>query len=470
MMEKRGVVIQQMFEDPTTSSSVTKASNYRSSKSTSKAKLTVPNTREHMTLSSSSVSMSVTSTESLKVQTVKSTEKIRKKSTKPSLVATSSSKLLPSAALSMFGNKLTAYEQEEIRDYQSVYCLGLNASKLNNGPIPSKESDVYDDDDHFYKVVPRDHIAYRYEVSDKPSLGKGTFGQVIKAYDHKLHKYVALKLVRNERIYLKQSREELRILQTLKRQDIDNTYNIVIINEFFMFRNHMVISFELLGMNLYQVLKRNNYRGLGMSRILPITRCVLRCLELLFKNRIIHCDIKPENIMLKKNGDFTSVKVGDFGSSCYEQQQIYHYIQSRYYRAPEVILGMRYGPAIDMWSLGCVLGELSTGLPIFVGADEDDQLAAIEEMLGEVPQVLLNKARPKPRSGKRKKNRGLPGTKNINTVLIGDDLFKDFVKQLLEWDPIMRPTPLEMNDHPWMNKAVSAGSSLFSGFKKGGHT
>ena len=75
------------------------------------------------------------------------------------------------------------------------------------------------------------------------------------------------------------------------------------------FRNHMVFSFELLGMNLYQLLKRQQFRGFPSPRVLLVARSVLKCLELLFKNRIIHCDIKPENIMLARNGDLTSVKV-----------------------------------------------------------------------------------------------------------------------------------------------------------------
>ncbi|CAL1538979.1 unnamed protein product [Lymnaea stagnalis] len=465
-MEKRSVVIQQMFEELPSNPSLTKAPSVKPGKVKSGVLSKDLRRLPISVLSVASGSISVASSDSVRATASRSVDmvKSRKQSIKRQGSTTANqNKMLPATAISLYGQKLTGFEHMEIKDYTAIYCLGLNASKLNGGQNSSRDPDVYDDEDHFYKVIPRDHIAYRYEVCEKPTLGKGTFGQVIKAYDHKLRKYVALKLVRNERIYLKQSREELRILQTLKRQDVDGTYNIVVINEFFMFRNHMVISFELLGMNLYQVLKRNNYRGLGMSRILPITRCVLKCLELLFKNRIIHCDLKPENIMLKKNGDFTSVKVGDFGSSCYEQQQIYHYIQSRYYRAPEVMLGMRYGPAIDMWSLGCVLGELSTGLPIFVGADEDDQLSAIEEVLGEIPASLMSKSRPKTRSGKRKKNRGPPASKSLNSIIVGDDLFKDLVKLMLDWNPVMRPTPLEIQDHQWLTKSAPPAHS---GYKK----
>ncbi|VEL37572.1 unnamed protein product [Protopolystoma xenopodis] len=77
-------------------------------------------------------------------------------------------------------------------------------------------------------------------------------------------------------------------------------------------------------------------------------------------NNIIHCDLKPENVLLRRPGR-SGIKVIDFGSSCYTDQRTYTYIQSRFYRAPEVILGGRYCTAIDMWSLGCILAELITG-------------------------------------------------------------------------------------------------------------
>jgi dual specificity tyrosine-phosphorylation-regulated kinase 2/3/4 len=81
---------------------------------------------------------------------------------------------------------------------------------------------------------------------------------------------------------------------------------------------------------------------------------------------VLHCDLKPENIMLRSSNR-SIVKVIDFGSSCFQDEKVYTYIQSRFYRAPEVILGLPYGPPIDMWSLACILAELHTGIPLFPG-------------------------------------------------------------------------------------------------------
>ena len=105
-------------------------------------------------------------------------------------------------------------------------------------------------------------------------------------------------------------------------------------------------------------------------------------------HNIIHCDMKPENILLR-TANKTGIKVIDFGSSCYESEKIYTYIQSRYYRAPEIILGIPYTCAIDMWSLACILVELYNGLPLFVGENEADQLALIMMYKGLPPLQLL---------------------------------------------------------------------------------
>ena len=91
---------------------------------------------------------------------------------------------------------------------------------------------------------------------------------------------------------------------------------------------------------------------------------------------IIHCDLKPENILLR-HPKRSGVKIIDFGSSCKSNKRMYSYIQSRFYRAPEIILGLPYTAAIDIWSLGCILVEMHTGEPLFSGSDQIDQMYKI---------------------------------------------------------------------------------------------
>ena len=131
-----------------------------------------------------------------------------------------------------------------------------------------------------------------------------------------------------------------------------------------MFRKHLVITFELLSVNLYDFIKMNNFQGFSLSLIKRFAIQILISLYFLRENSIVHCDLKPENILIKSYSR-SEIKVIDFGSSCFIHDHLSSYVQSRSYRAPEVILGCSYDYKIDIWSLGCILAELLTGYVLF---------------------------------------------------------------------------------------------------------
>ncbi|KAL7976313.1 hypothetical protein Chor_002532 [Crotalus horridus] len=290
-----------------------------------------------------------------------------------------------SKALKHFKSQLTQHEQREIKDYKELWFLGLGAKKIE-GYIDAENSSTYDDDHGSYKKVLSDHIAYRYEIL--AVIGKGSFGHVVKCLDHKTGEKVAVKIIRNKKRFHNQALVEVGILNSLRQKDQDNTYNVVHMKEYFCFRNHFCISFELLGLNLYELIKKNNFQGFTLGLIRRFTHCILRCLQFLYTEKIIHCDLKPENILISQSSaGQISFKVIDFGSSCYEHQRVYTYVQSRFYRSPEVILGHPYTTSIDMWSLGCIMVELYTGYPLFPGENEVEQLACIME----VPSVRFQR-------------------------------------------------------------------------------
>ena len=106
---------------------------------------------------------------------------------------------------------------------------------------------------------------------------------------------------------------------------------------------------------------------------------------------MIHCDLKPENILLR-HPKRSAIKVIDFGSSCRSDRRMYSYIQSRFYRSPEVMLGLPYTVAIDVWSLGCILIEMHTGEPLFSGSDQLDQMRRLVEVLGMPPESMVEAA------------------------------------------------------------------------------
>ncbi|KAL4635917.1 dual specificity tyrosine-phosphorylation-regulated kinase 2-like [Arapaima gigas] len=294
--------------------------------------------------------------------------------------------MTPVEAMKHYKAKLTQFEQSEIFSYINIFFVGQNAKK-RPGIVGASNNCGYDDDQGSYIIVPHDHVAYRYEVFR--IIGKGTFSQVVQVYDHKTRQQVAIKMVRNKKDFHRQAAEEIRILQHLRKQDKDNKMNVIHMLEHFTFRNHMCMTFELLSMSLYEFIKSNKFQGSSLLQVRKFAHSILQCLDSLHKNHIIHCDLKPENIMIKQQGR-TEIKVIDFGTSCYEHQKVYTYIQSRFYRAPEVILGSCYGMPIDMWSFGCILVELLTGCPLFPGEDEGDQFACIIELLGMPPQNLLD--------------------------------------------------------------------------------
>lgn len=185
---------------------------------------------------------------------------------------------------------------------------------------------------------------------------------------------------------------------------------------------------------------------------------------------IIHCDLKPENILLK-DLNRSSIKVIDFGSSCYQSKRVYTYIQSRFYRAPEIILGISYGTSIDMWSFGCILAELYTGAPLFPGESEGEQILCMMEVLGVPPESVLERATrkrlffeitgsPKLIKNSRGKLRQ-PGSKSLKEVLKGADRnFVELVGRCLEWDPNFRIQPKEALGHAWITENLTASKAV----------
>ncbi|PAA74952.1 hypothetical protein BOX15_Mlig032014g2 [Macrostomum lignano] len=370
----------------------------------------------------------------------------------------------PNEAVRLYRQKLSAYELEEIHEFSEVWFVGPEAKKVE-AVQGSNNNHGFDDDSGAYLKVTNDHVAYRYETLE--TLGRGSFGQVVRARDHKTGNIVALKIIRNRKRFHHQAAVEVKILDALRRKDPANDNNVVHMIDFFTFRNHLCIVFELLGINLYDLTKRNNFQGFNLQLIRKFAISILKCLKLLRREGIIHCDLKPENILLRSKGH-SAIKVVDFGSSCYENQKVYTYIQSRFYRSPEVILGIPYGLPIDMFSLGCVVAELHTGYPLFPGENEVEQLNCIMEVNGVPPKHILDQAtrrrvffdsKGNPRSLTNSKGkRRVPGSRQLEAALKSDDKnFLDFVARCIEWDAERRMTPEEAMQHPWISeRAVEA--------------
>lgn len=205
----------------------------------------------------------------------------------------------PEQVIKLYQARLTPFEISEIVSYPEVYFIGLGAKK-RPGIVGTTNNCGYDDDQGSYIHVQHDHIGYRYEVLKV--IGKGSFGQVVKAFDHKENVHVALKMVRNEKRFHRQAQEEIRILEHLRELDKDNNMNIIHMCDNFTFRNHTCITFELLSLNLYELIKKNKFQGFSLQLVRKFAHSLLQCLDALARNKIIHCDMKPENVLLKQQG------------------------------------------------------------------------------------------------------------------------------------------------------------------------
>ena len=260
------------------------------------------------------------------------------------------------------------------------------------------------DNEEYNLIVHVDDIINNYHIVDL--LGQGISGRVYEVYKNNDTKNrYALKIIKNKKVYRNQSLIELKIVTTLNKNfPLNNHYDshIISVYDYFFYQEHLCIIFELLNENLYQLLQHNHLQGISLNSINFIIKQLLEAVEQVHRMGIIHCDIKPENILLKinieKNKSDISVKLTDFGSACIKNNPIFSIVQSLFYRAPEVILGIPYTQAIDIWSIGLVAIELFLGGPLLPGYSEYDQLLKIITIVGKIPDLMLM------RNGKRISN------------------------------------------------------------------
>uniref|UniRef100_A0A8C6U5N4 non-specific serine/threonine protein kinase n=1 Tax=Neogobius melanostomus TaxID=47308 RepID=A0A8C6U5N4_9GOBI len=232
-------------------------------------------------------------------------------------------------------------------------------------------------------------VSSTYEVLE--FLGRGTFGQVAKCWKRGTNEIVAIKILKNHPSYARQGQIEVGILNRLSAENADE-YNFVRSYECFQHKGHTCLVFEMLEQNLYDFLKHSKFSPLPLRHIRPILQQVATALMKLKSLGLIHADLKPENIMLVDPlRQPYRVKVIDFGSASHVSKAVCStYLQSRYYRAPEIILGLPFCEAIDMWSLGCVIAELFLGWPLYPGASEYDQIRYISQTQGLPAEYLLS--------------------------------------------------------------------------------
>ena len=331
---------------------------------------------------------------------------------------------------------------------------------------------------HDFPIRISDVIAGRYEIVEY--LGSAAFSRAVKCIDHLRGTTVCLKIIKNNKDYFDQSLDEIKLL-TLIRTACGgrcDEFHVLELYDYFYFKEHLFLVCELLRENLYEVYKYNRQSGetiyFNIPRLQRVAWQCLIALNFIHRKNLIHCDLKPENILIKSYSR-SLIKVIDFGSSCFTSDQLSSYVQSRSYRAPEVVLGYPYDQRIDIWSLGCILAELWTGRVLFqneslatliakhigiIGVEKSDRQylkdAPLADDIFTTEGVVFEK---KPGNGASVTSSSsttefiqIKKTTLRKRLQTTDALFLSFVSSLLRINPMERPTSWEAMHHPWFRQ------------------
>jgi dual specificity protein kinase YAK1 len=231
----------------------------------------------------------------------------------------------------------------------------------------------------------------------------------------------------------------------------------------FEFDSRVCIVFHLLGPSLLDALERSSFQGLSLDLVQSVLADVLDELAVLDDLGLCHCDIKPENILFVSDRS-TIVKLIDFGNCCAAAHEKVVYTQSRYYRAPEVALGLEFDARADVWSAGCLAAELFLGLPLFPALDQDHLLYLIDDMLGPFPREMVKRTNAFDPDGRplRRSNFGEfepyflfkhldDIVENMPGEADGRAVFLDLLHGMLQIDPEKRFSALTARSHAFFS-------------------
>ncbi|KAL8685546.1 MAG: hypothetical protein Q9218_007694 [Villophora microphyllina] len=261
---------------------------------------------------------------------------------------------------------------------------------LQSKTVDGSMLDDWDDHEGYYKVILGELLDGRYHVQS--NLGKGMFSAVVRVTDQKTGKLAAIKIIRNNESMKKAGLKEVEILQKLAIADPEDKKHVIRLERIFEHKGHLCMVFENLSINLREVLKKfGRDVGINLKAVRAYAQQMFLGLSLLRKCNVLHADLKPDNVLVNESRNV--LKICDLGSaSDASDNEITPYLVSRFYRAPEIILGMPYDFGIDVWSVGCTLFELYTGKILFTGRSNNQMLRAIMECRGKFGHKMLRKA------------------------------------------------------------------------------
>jgi len=253
--------------------------------------------------------------------------------------------------------------------------------------------DNYDDKEGYYAHRIGDILSERYKVLG--SFGKGVFSTVVRCQDLRAtsaqYAEVAIKVQRNNEMMRRAGEKEIAYLQRLVDGDPENKRHCIHMINRFDHEDHLCMVFEAMHQNLRQAVRQHGHkRGIQVEAVRAYGRQLFTALKYMERLGIVHADLKPDNIVV--NDKYNLLKVCDFGSACNaDDNEITPYLVSRFYRAPEIMMGLQFGCPIDMWAAGLTLFELYTGKIAFMGQSNNQMLKLIQEVKGKMPLKLIRK-------------------------------------------------------------------------------
>mmetsp|Transcript_11503 Transcript_11503/g.17034 ORF Transcript_11503/g.17034 Transcript_11503/m.17034 type:complete len:487 (+) Transcript_11503:61-1521(+) len=292
-------------------------------------------------------------------------------------------------------------------------------------------------------------------------IGEGSFGKVMKARVKKTGEIVAIKIFKQtgmqNKFVLRTAMREKRCLDLLKQKKEekgqDSLKYIVDYKEGFYHNNLLYLVFEYVDQSLLDALNGTT-RGFSLETIRRYIYQLVRALAMVHDMGIIHRDIKLENLLIDPKSN--TMKLCDFGSVAilgdYTESMLTEYVATRWYRAPEILVGATYGKAADIWALGCVFAEMTDSYPLFAGKTNLDMLKLIQNTLGNLPDdhVALFDI------NKRYAEFSFPKASKIDSLYQRysnklDSMALDFLEKCLEVNPEKRLTTKQAFAHPFLS-------------------
>ena len=316
-------------------------------------------------------------------------------------------------------------------------------------------------------------VSKEFRIIDQ--VGEGTYSNVYSAINIYSQRNYVIKACRNKPNYNEAAEKEMRTLDTLSRLDPDHRH-FVHYYGYIRYKDHYCLLFEKLGCSLYSAFEYRKFQPFKIDTVRDISFQILSSLDILHRHKMIHTDLKLENVLLcgnfiDENGcdiytkrKATNCRLIDFGSLNSGSFWHHHLATTRYCRAPEITMGLRWSYECDIWSFGCLMLELAIGSIPFDSRDPVECLFLIQNIMNPFPSWMWKQCSKKDltenvrhgliqqSSFEKNKLNELLKKPSLKSILSFDSDFKDVILEIMNPNPVKRPTTSDLLEHPFFSR------------------